>query len=432
MKVSTKLSTAFCLAAVFLLVVEIAAVIVVDRLNSILAATNHANLQAGQVAEALQAYRLAPQRRADLGARLDDLERLARTPAENDLITKARQGLTTGQPMVALEELGTLYRQAIFKNSTRLQTIHHWTTIGLIVIMLDSVLLFVGLTWLVRRWLLRPLGFMNHGVAALAAVDLARQVSPIGDEEFITIINNINKLAGELTALREAGERTQHLANMGEACSHVTHNVRSLLGSIRSLAQYESNASDVDPDSRVGFNYIIALVNKLDQWVRALHSTVSPLNPAVAPHRIEPIVHDAIALLEPQVTEKNLRVDYRTDDALPRAVIDRGLFEQAFLAVLSNAIQASPADGQIDVLLKNGSPDRVTLLIEDRGPGMSDDVRQRVFDPYFTTKPESAGLGLTIARAIMKRHGGEIEIDSVANQGTRVRLHFPAAKQTSV
>jgi len=423
-KVSTKLTTAFCLAAVFLLVVEVAAVFVVDRLNSILADINRYNLQAGQVAEAIQAYRLAPQRRSELVARLDDLESLARTPTEHLLIASARQGA----PIAPLEELGTFYRRATFDSSNRLMTIHRRTILGLIIIMVESVFVFVLLMWLVRRWLLVPLGYMNRGVAAIAQGDLQRKVSPIGDEEFVEIIDNINKLTLELAAVRANAERNQQLINMGESCSHVTHNVRSLLNSIRSLAQYESNASDVDPDSRVGFNYIIALVNKLDQWVRALHSTISPLNPSVAPHQLEPIVHDAIALLEPQVSEKNIRVDYRADDALPRAVVDRGLFEQAFLAVLSNAVQASPNDGQIDVLLKNGSAERVSLIIEDRGPGMSDEVRQRVFDAYFTTKPESAGLGLTIAQSITKHHSGEIEIDSGVGKGTRVALHFPAAK----
>jgi signal transduction histidine kinase len=59
---------------------------------------------------------------------------------------------------------------------------------------------------------------------------------------------------------------------------------------------------------------------------------------------------------------------------------------------------------------------------------MSDEIRLRAFDAYFTTKPESAGLGLTIARSILKRHGGEIQIETTPGKGTRVVLHFPVAK----
>lgn len=330
--------------------------------------------------------------------------------------------------MAALENLGTYYRQATAAASERLMTIHHRITLGLIVIMLNSILLVVLLTWLIRQWLLKPLAFMNQGVTALATGNLQRKVSPIGDEEFVEIIDQINKLAMDLQALRAAAEQNQRLATVGEACSHVTHNVRSLLNSIRSLAQYESNATAVDPGSRVGFNYIIALVNKLDQWVRDLHSTVSPQNPSITAYHIEPILHDSIALLEPQVTEKNIHVEYHPAENLPRVLVDRGQFEQAFLAVFSNAVQAAPHDGQVGIHVLSSTPDRVTIAVQDNGSGMSDEIRVRAFDAYFTTKPESAGLGLTIARTILKRHGGEIQIESLAGKGTRVALHFPVAK----
>ena len=431
MRVSTKVGIAFCLAAGFLLAVEIGAIYVIDHINSILGDTTVDTMQLDQIDNAMRAYRVTPDHTSDHLARLEDLDRWARTDAEHVLITGARDRLKAGRPVgdVAefLDELRAGYLQKTIAAHERLLTIHHRVVIGLIVIMVDSVVLFFLLTALMRAWLIRPLKRLDITVAQLMKNDPTARVPQLGDAEFIQIATTINQLNKERHDLREQIEQSARLAIVGEATTHVTHNVRSLLGSIRSLAQHESNAAGAPPNTRVGFNYIIALVNKLDGWVRDIHSQASNLKPRLAAHHIEPIIHDTIQLLEPKLTEKAIQLDFQADDDLPRALIDRGLFEQAFLVVLSNAIEAAPDESQIGVHISNGTPDRVTIIITDQGPGMNEATRQRAFDPFFTTKPESPGLGLTIARTIVKNHGGEIVIESEEKKGTRVVMQFPTA-----
>ena len=282
-----------------------------------------ANRLAGQVAEALRSYRLAPQATAEHRARLDELEHLAQSDEQRKLVAVARTELLTGQYATRLEQLGAVCRQATDAAQQKISSTHRWVMYGLIVVILDSVLVMAAVGWAVRRWVLEPLRIMTTGVNELNAGNLQRKITPSNDTEFQQIAGGINELGAKLYLVQDTAERNTRLVNMGEACSHVTHNVRSLLGSIRSLAQYESNASDVDPDSRVGFNYIIALVNKLDHWVRDLHSTISPINPRIAPTQLEPILHDALALLEPQVSEKQIQIEFRADDELGRAQIGR-------------------------------------------------------------------------------------------------------------
>jgi signal transduction histidine kinase len=431
-KVSSKVSVAFSLAAVFLLAVDIAAVVIVSQLNGILDATTFDSRQAGLVADAIHSWRVAPQQLADHQAQFDDLARLARTAAERNLIQSAQAGMKAGQPadkiISPLEQLGEFYRQRTNAAEQQLITIHQRVTFGLIVTMASSILIFIILTALLRNWLLLPLQILANGVTAMAEGNTGRKVSLVGGEDFVPIAKAINKMGAEVEQLRAEADRNRRLATVGEACAHVTHNVRTLLSSIRSLAQYESNAADVEPNSRVGFNYIIALVNRVDTWVRDVHSTLSPLQANRAAHHIEPLIHDILQLLEPQISEKGLKVDYQEAENLPRAMIDRALFEQAFVAVLSNAIDASPDGGRIGVLLRNDRAERVTVVIEDTGPGMSEETKQHVFEAFFTTKRDRVGLGLTTAHSILKNHGGEIEIESTPGKGTRVLLFFPAAK----
>jgi signal transduction histidine kinase len=426
-KVGTKLGLALAGVTAFLLAVQVGALVVVARLTSRLNESTRFNLLAGEVANALQAYRNLPHRTAEHAARIEDLTRWAQSPEEGKLLASARAEILMGRPATSLELLGQYYRRAIEQAHQELVKIHRRVVIGLWFIMVDSLVLVVLLMLVVRAWVLRPLRFLVGGAAAVAAGDLERRVSPIGGEEFAQIAAAMNQMAGQLHEQREASERSQRLAGLGEACSHVTHNVRSLLGSIRSLAQYESNATDTPADARVGFNYIIALVQKLDQWVRDMHSSLSPLNPRRTAQDLEPVIHDLMTLMEPKISEKGLRVDFQVADRLPRVPVDRGLFEQAFLAVLTNAIEAAPENSRLGVQLR-GADGEVAIGIEDAGPGMSEETKQRAFQPYFTTKSDSAGLGLTIANSIVKKHDGTVEIDSAPKAGTRITLRFPAMK----
>jgi signal transduction histidine kinase len=279
-------------------------------------------------------------------------------------------------------------------------------------------------TWMIRCWLLHPVRDLRETLAGMAAGKIDLKVDSTAGREFDEISKSLNTLTTRLRGLEQRVADSEKFAQLGEACTHITHNVRSLLHSIRSLAQYESNSTAADPDSRVGFNYIIASVNKLDAWVRDVHRAVRPMDASLAPHQIEPIIHDALSLLQPSLSERNLTIDYRAADEIPEIAMDRGLFEQAFVAVITNAIEASPDNGRIGISLESDAG-RVTVRIEDEGEGMTESTRTHAFDPFFSTKPDRTGLGLSVAHSIIKQHGGEIEIDSAPRKGTRVMIHLP-------
>jgi signal transduction histidine kinase len=429
-RISVKLSIVFCAAALFLLAVEVAAVMVVGRLNQILTDTIYFNQQMDQVNAALRAIRVSPQRAVDHLARVSDLYKWARTEQEQKLLAAASADLTRTRSLADatahLDELNAYYLQTTAAAHQRLLQIHQRIVIGIIIIMVGSILLFILFTWMIRSWLLHPVRDLGETLASMAQGKVDQRVYSTVGREFDEIGRSLNVLTVRLRDLETRVADSEKFAQLGEACTHITHNVRSLLRSIRSLAQYESNSGDADQDSRVGFNYIIAAVNKLDTWVRDVHRAVRPMDILLAPHQIEPIIHDGLSLLRPSLSERNLTIDYRASDELPGIVMDRGLFEQAFVAIITNAIEASPDNGRIGVSLQNGA-DRVTVCIEDEGAGMTEATRVRACKPFFSTKPERTGLGLSVAHSIVKQHGGDIEIDSAPNKGTRVSIHFRVA-----
>ena len=434
MKLSARLSVVFCIVAAFLLGIEVAAVFVVDRLNSILSDTSFYNQQLDQAGAAVRAILLAPDHVADHLARVKDLSRWARTEDERKLLQAARNEIASSHSAAAiapLEQLSAYYCRATANSHAALVKVHQHIMFGIILVMVDSIFLFLLLTRVVRQWLLHPLADLGDSMSLIASGNLDHRLRCNADEEFERVTISFNTITARLRELEKRIADEEKYAVLGHACTHITHNVRSLLNSIRSLAQHESNVGAAQHGSRVGFNYVIATVNKLDHWVRDLHNAVRPLDGNVAALQVEPIIHDALSLLQPILSERNLTVDYQAPDELPDVLMDRGLFEQAFVAVITNAIEASPDNGRIAVILKNGSADRVTIRIEDEGTGMNAATREHAFEPFFSTKPERPGLGLSVAQAFVKQHGGEIEIESAPEKGTRVIIHLPAASKSA-
>ena len=430
MRISSKLSVAFSAAAMFLLAVGVAAIVVIDHLDSTLNDTTFYNLQSDQIATTIRALRLTPNKPKEHLARLNDLEQWARSDDERKLLDQARDALTrsrsTATAIDKLDELGTFYHKAIDAQHKHLLVVHHRAVLGVIGVMAGSVLLFVVLMYLVRRWLLNPLIDVCEKTARIAAGDASVQAPHSKQHEFAQLSEALTKMTTQLRGLEERVARTEKLAAIGESCAHISQNMRGMLASIRSLAHYESSADSAGADARAAFAYIISAVNKLDTWARDTISMVRPVELRRAKQQLEPIIRDSLSLVEPQMVKRQLEVQFESADDLPNVSLDRGLFEQALVGILSNAIDASPKQGRIVVRTLGSENAHVTIRIEDEGEGMTTETKRRAFEPFYSTKEHGAGLGLTVARNIIVRHGGTIDIESKPQKGTSVTITLPA------
>lgn len=431
MSVRTKLSIAFSITAVFLLVVGIAAIFLINQLNPLLEQQGRYSFQLRMVADTITAMRLQPTQAQQHLARLTDLENWAGTSTERDLIRAAREELTRDRAQSGaigkLEQLGAFYRDGTKAAHEKLVTIHRRAVLCTIFAIGESVVLLIILMFLVREWLLKPALRVQEACEQLAAGNLREPVAASSSGEFADISKSLNKVAASCKDMTERTSRTKHLASIGEGCTHISHSMRNLFNAIHSLAQNERKAPEVTPDARAAFQHIMAMTDTLDRWARELMHTGRTAELRQVHQQIEPVIHDTLSMLGPSITEKAIKVEFEPRDDLPAVHIDRTLFEQALLAIIANAIDASPRKGQLVVLAEGDANGMVSVSIKDEGDGIPNDIRQKVFDQFFSTKPKAVGLGLTIAHRIVTLHGGRIEIDSQPDQGTRVRIHLPAS-----
>ena len=148
------------------------------------------------------------------------------------------------------------------------------------------------------------------------------------------------------------------------------------------------------------------------------------------------MVREVVSFLDVDFRQSGVELREELEPLLPTVEIDETQFKQALINLLVNARQVLGEGGRVVVRTRAGASGEVVLEVEDNGPGIPDDLRERIFEVFYSSRGGGTGLGLPIARQIVERHGGTIEIDSEPGQGTtfRIRLlrrHEPSSQPAS-
>ncbi len=219
------------------------------------------------------------------------------------------------------------------------------------------------------------------------------------------------------------------LAALGEMSGAVAHGIRNPLASIRSSAELMQDGPH-EP-SRDAANDIVAQSDRLEAWVRELLAYTQPLDEAAAPVLLAPLVKRCLDDLGVEFERRKIEAHNQVPGDLPAVRGDPMLLAQVLRTLLSNAVEALGAlGGRIDVRARSdGTRGRggVWIEVHDSGAGMSAEQLARVGRPFYTTKARGLGVGLAMAKRVVERAGGRLEIDSAPGRGTTVRLHLAAA-----
>jgi signal transduction histidine kinase len=145
-----------------------------------------------------------------------------------------------------------------------------------------------------------------------------------------------------------------------------------------------------------------------------------------APADLNAVVDDLRDFCEPQAATQGVVFRTHYADDLPKVLLDVDLFKQALLNLILNAEHAMPEGGDLILTTRRDGPWAV-LDVTDTGIGMPEDVRSRIFDPFFSTRPSGSGLGLPTTRKIIEAHGGSIRVESEPGKGSRFSVRVPIA-----
>lgn len=296
-------------------------------------------------------------------------------------------------------------------------------------VMAAGLLISAAAGWLLAAGLARPLRRLTEAVSALPS---ERKVLPLprnAPTEIAGLITTFNSLTEQLHAMQES--RRQLLANL-------VHELGRPLGAVQAAVHALRGGADQDAELRdellLGIEGELAQLRRLlDDLARLrehLLDTPDLERQAIPLHEW---LRTSTSTWASAAQAKGLRWSLTVPDYLPAVSIDPLRLAQAVGNLLSNAVKYTPTGGSVDVSAGSGESD-TWIEVRDSGPGISPEEQEKVFDPFFRGRvggrfPRGMGLGLTIARDIVRAHGGRLEARPNPSGGTIFTVHLPAAKR---
>ncbi|MDE3188382.1 MAG: PAS domain-containing sensor histidine kinase [Acidobacteriota bacterium] len=220
-------------------------------------------------------------------------------------------------------------------------------------------------------------------------------------------------------------ELSRRMAAIGRLTSGVGHEVKNPINAIVVHLELLKNklGEDNAPASR-HLEVIDAEIHRLDRVVQTLVDFSRPVELQLREQDLRQVVGDVLALAAEELSTRNVQLESWMPPNPLVANVDADLLKQAAINVIQNGAQAMPEGGRLQVVLEEDRKTAV-LRIADEGSGIPDEIREKIFDLYFTTKSEGSGIGLAMTYRILQLHHGSVEVQSVLGRGTEFQLRIP-------
>jgi signal transduction histidine kinase len=292
--------------------------------------------------------------------------------------------------------------------------------------------ILVGLLGLIlmRRWVIVPVARLRVATAAVARGDFSHRIESPGTGELADLSHEVDHMAGMVGRMQDERVERERLAATGEMVRRLAHNLRNPLSGIRGLAEVSLAELPQGSELRDNQSRIVAAVDRFERWLADLLNVTSPLRINAQPTPVRAWMAGLLTTQSPMARARNVALVVDDAQAPASALFDPRHLEHALVALVTNAIQATPEGGSVRVTIDQRA-DAATwrIRVDDTGPGIPRSLREKVFTPYFTTKKDGSGIGLPLARQIARSHGGDlrlIENDAGAEvAGASIEVELP-------
>lgn len=245
---------------------------------------------------------------------------------------------------------------------------------------------------------------------------------PDQNHELSTIVRAINTMSESRQRLEADLRREDRLRVMGRVVAGIAHEIRNPLNSIRLTIRVLARRLQSESAAQEPIALITGEIDRLDTLLKSLLVFRADEPQRIRQQPLQPILERTISLVKPHAQEHGVTIQATVPDPCT-ALVDGDYLQQALMNVLLNAIDASGENGTVEVLMRDDNG-RVEIDIEDSGPGLTPDQRERVFEAFYTTKPGGTGLGLAVTKTLLEKMGGTIESGD-ASRGSRFRVVLP-------
>ena len=289
--------------------------------------------------------------------------------------------------------------------------------------------LLVVLTYTVQR----PMVELQQKISQLGSGDLSANVSfahrndEIGDlgRNFNQMVSQLRESRVEIERLhRTQMSRAEHLATLGEMATGLAHEIRNPLAGIAGVIEIIGRDLPATSPARSVVKDVRQEIARINHIVTDLLQTARPHPPKVRKSDLNTTVEHAVMLGRQQAVAKSVEISLHKDPTLAEVEHDSDQIHQVLLNLLLNAVQAIDTNGKVIVTLRSEG-NAAIVEVADNGRGISPDQLPNIFRPFYTTKGDGTGLGLSLARRIVEDHQGRIDVSSTVGKGTTFSVVLP-------
>ncbi|MCC7174431.1 MAG: cache domain-containing protein [Bryobacterales bacterium] len=314
--------------------------------------------------------------------------------------------------------------------------------------------LIIATTYYEISHITRPVGQMVAATRNIAAGNLDQEVEAGDQGEIALLAQSFNTMLKSLRAMRDdleewgrtleqkVRERTEELvamqarvsqserlASLGMLAAGVAHEINNPLGGILALTSLTLEDLPPEDPNRENLEEVVhqsqrcrGIVKGLLEFSRQSHMSAEIVD-------LNKVLDDTLSLIAKQAAFFNVEIVKEYDPGLKPVLAGRSELQQVFMNILMNAAQAMDEQGTIRIVTRNAAEDAVEVLVSDTGHGIPPEHVDRIFDPFFSTKPsgQGTGLGLSISYGIITSLKGTIHVESVVGKGTTFTIRMPAA-----
>ncbi len=316
-------------------------------------------------------------------------------------------------------------------------------------------ILIIYISYLLTKSITRPLGEMVEITQSIATGDLNREVLVSSTDEigklgasFNIMVRSlrimreeledwaknlelkVKQRTEELKVMQEAVIQTERLASLGKMAAGIAHEINNPLGGILVLSSLALENLDKDDPNRPNLEEVVNQTIRCRDIVKGLLQFSRQTEPKMSMVKISDLLEIILSLLEKQALFHNIDVDRKYHPNLPFVMVDQAQFQQVFINILLNAVQAMNEIGTLTLETDYNEDEKMVIVnITDTGSGIPTEIINKIFDPFFTTKDvgQGTGLGLSIAYGIVTRHNGKMSVQSKINEGTTFTIQIPVA-----
>ena len=281
----------------------------------------------------------------------------------------------------------------------------------------------------VASYFLTPGGDIQAGL-----INTFISIVAIGSTTFLVLRNQSAQLAAD-----DARTQLAHISRvttLGELAASIAHEVNQPLGAIVTNGNATVRWLSIDPpnlsEAIKTLGYIVEDADRASQIIARLRRLTRRAPAMAVPVDVNDAIREIASLMQHEFRRHRIVLQLSLSDALPRARGDRVQVQQVVLNLLLNAVEAVTAVGdrsrELTIATALEDAKHVCVSVTDTGPGIEASVAERMFDAFYTTKPDGMGIGLAVTRSIVEAHGGRIQVKPNSPQGTTIQFTIPVAR----